>query len=101
MADYYANNKVDNPTGKMILDRNNPSVPMMLGRYQPDFANIHFNLGRIYLAQGNIERAIRKFKVTLILEPDYYYAHYYLGEAYLKQSEFDKAQKEFRSLLDQ
>ena len=67
--------------------------------YQPAFAELHFNLGKVYLAAGNVNKAIRKFKVTLILDPELHEAHYYLAEAYMKKKEYVKASEEFRSAM--
>ncbi len=75
------------------------ALSLALWEHQPVFAHIHFNLGRIYMAQGDVSRAIRKFKVTIILQPNFQYAHYYLGYAYMKTGQFDKAASEFRTYL--
>jgi hypothetical protein len=70
-----------------------------LWEYQPAFADTHFALGCVLLAQGNIDAAIRKFRVALILNPALPDVHLYLAEAYMKRKEFDNASKEFHFIL--
>lgn len=86
--------------GTVLANQDKSSAFAKLGKYQPLFANLHFALGRIYMVQGDLDGAIKKFNVTLVLEPDNPEAHLYLAEAYMKRNEFDKARKEFRFILD-
>ncbi|MFA4828051.1 MAG: tetratricopeptide repeat protein [Thermodesulfovibrionales bacterium] len=70
-----------------------------LWEYQPCFADAHFYLGLVYLAQGNSEKAMRKFKVATILKPDFVEAHYSIGNLYQKQGKFNEAIKEYQDVL--
>ncbi|MFA4830048.1 MAG: tetratricopeptide repeat protein, partial [Thermodesulfovibrionales bacterium] len=78
---------------------NQADINKTFWEYQPCFANTHFYLGRVYLAQGNIDKATRKFKVATILKPDFVEAHYNLGNVYRKQGKLDDAVKEYQTVL--
>jgi tetratricopeptide (TPR) repeat protein len=95
--DYYKDNR---SVGKILFSNGKrPSSTVKLYRYQPVFADLHFALGRIYLMQGDIDRAIRKFRVASVLQPDNTDAHLYLANAYMRKKDFDSARKEFRYVL--
>ena len=88
-----------NSSENRVLRNNMPFDLNTLREYQRAFADVHFALGRVFLAQGDIDKAIRKFKVTLILEPHFTRAHYYLSKAYMDKGQFDKARTEFQTFL--
>ena len=94
-----ANRKSDSSEGKFLTKNNKPFDLSALQEYQPAFAEIHFSLGRVLLAQGDFDRAIRKFKVALVLQPHLTKTHYYLSQAYLKKGQLNKARTEFRIFL--
>ncbi|MFA4830049.1 MAG: tetratricopeptide repeat protein [Thermodesulfovibrionales bacterium] len=78
---------------------NQADINKTFWEYQPCFADTHFNLGLVYLAQGHIDKAARKFKVATILSPDFAEAHYSLGNIYQKQGKFSDAIKEYETVL--
>lgn len=68
--------------------------------YIPIFAELHFHIGRVYFEKNDLENAIRKFKVAVILEPHFAMARSYLAMAYLKTCQFDKAKHEYGVILN-
>jgi hypothetical protein len=101
LATYYDQYMTDKSVGETrLVSQSRSSDISGLWKYQPDFADIHFALGRVYMTQGDIDRAIRKFRVTLALQPYNSTARRYLAEAYMKEGKFDRARKEFNILLE-
>src|SRR5688500_4507142 len=58
---------------------------------QPDLVVAHYNLARIYQAQGQFPRAIDAFKQSLRLNPAFTDAHHYLGIAYNTIERYEEA----------
>jgi hypothetical protein len=70
-----------------------------LAAYQPEFAIIHYNIGRALLAKNNQEEAIRKFKTVLVLQPHFVEARIALARIYVKKGLFHDASREYRLAL--
>jgi tetratricopeptide (TPR) repeat protein len=60
-------------------------------RLEPQFPGAHYNLGRVYLEAGDLERGVAEMQATLRLHPDFPEAHQALGMAYTEQGRFDDA----------
>ena len=60
----------------------------------PDFADAHFELGLIALAQGRTEQSIASLQRAVSLEPGFAAAHYRLGLAYKKAGNEAAAREE-------
>lgn len=71
----------------------------VLNGLTPSFADVHFEIGRIYFIQNKFDIAIRKFNVALRLHPDHKNARYYLAKTYLMRGEYGLAKREFDYLL--
>lgn len=63
-------------------------------RLNPDFADAHFELGLIALAEGKTEQSIVLLQKAVSLEPGFAAAHYRLGLAYKKAGNEMAAQEE-------
>lgn len=70
-----------------------------LNNYLPEYADVHFQMGQVYLAKNDIDRAIRKFKVALLLQPHYLGGRSLLAESYLKKGLIQDARREFSLAL--
>lgn len=70
-----------------------------LAAYQPKYADIHFNLGQIYLAKNDTDAAIRKFKTVLVLKPHSVDARTELAGIYMKKRMFSAASREYKFAL--
>ncbi len=69
----------------------------------PDFAEAHFELGLIALAQGKVDRGISALEKAVSLDPQLAAAHYRLGLAYQRIGNAPRAKEEldrFRALKD-
>jgi tetratricopeptide (TPR) repeat protein len=60
-------------------------------RLDPQFPSAHYNLGRLWLQQGELKRGMAEVKRALQLYPDFAQAHETLGMAYTEQGQLDKA----------
>jgi tetratricopeptide (TPR) repeat protein len=72
-------------------------------RLNPNFAEAHFELGLIALAQGKMEQSIAALQKAVSLEPELAAAHYRLGLAYKRVGNETRAQEElsrFRALKE-
>ncbi len=58
---------------------------------QPDYAELHRDLGGAFVAQGKIDEAIMYYQWALALQPDDAKAHVNLGRAFLMQGRLDEA----------
>jgi tetratricopeptide (TPR) repeat protein len=73
-------------------------------RLNPNFAEAHFELGVIALAQGKVEQAIVALEKAVNLDPRLATAHYRLGLAYRQTGNAARAKEEldrFRALKDE
>ncbi len=68
--------------------------------YQKDPSNLSplYQIGKIYLADGNYSKAQAMFEHILRLDPGNNDAHIYLGQSYIAQRELSKAKELFDSL---
>lgn len=57
----------------------------------PQFPSAHYNLGRLWLQQGELQRGIAEVERALQLYPDFAQAYETLGMAYSEQGQLDKA----------
>ena len=62
----------------------------------PDDADSHYNLGRLYGLTGRPDQAIDQFRETVRLEPANAEAHFNLGTAYAQKDQMNEAIAEFR-----
>jgi tetratricopeptide (TPR) repeat protein len=61
---------------------------------KPEFAPAHFELGRVYAAQNDYEKAVQEFLEAIRVDPKSPMAYYQLGLAYRKLGELKLAQQE-------
>lgn len=66
----------------------------------PDFAEVIFQLGRLYYNTGRTDEAISRFQQVIKFFPNHSNAHYSLGVVYAKQGRRDEALKEFEKVLE-
>jgi len=72
-------------------------------RLNPNFAEAHYELGLIALAQGKVEQGIGALEKAVSLDPQLAAAHYRLGLAYQRTGNSARAKEElnrFRALKD-
>ncbi len=69
-------------------------------RQDPSFPSARFNLGRMYLEQGETVRGIEEIEAAIRLHPEFAEAHETLGLAYLEQSEWETATRHLVRALD-
>lgn len=60
-------------------------------RIDPTFPNAHFNLGRTYLEQKQLQAGIKEVREALRLYPEFAEAHETLGLAYIEQEQWPEA----------
>ena len=58
-----------------------------------------YNLGQLYLREGNIEQAIKYFSDAVLIKPDQPTIHKNLGNLLMKQGRNNEAIEEFREVL--
>jgi tetratricopeptide (TPR) repeat protein len=69
----------------------------------PALSLADFQLGKLYLQQGDLRTAIAKLRRAIELKPDFVEAHFLLGKAYVKAGDRDRSREELaihRKLLD-
>ena len=57
----------------------------------PNYENVHSNLGLLYFRQGKLREAEALWKKTLELNPKYIAAYKYLAVYYFNQKDFNSA----------
>jgi protein O-GlcNAc transferase len=65
----------------------------------PDYADAHFDLGRIYALQGNMDRAMAEFAFIFRTEPRYAVYHFEFGRILESMKAIDRAKKEYKRAL--
>src|SRR5262249_29381777 len=68
-------------------------------RVYPDDAKAHNNLGSLYLAQGDLERAEALLNAALRINADFPEAEYNLGAVALRRKDFASARAHFERAL--
>jgi Tfp pilus assembly protein PilF len=63
----------------------------------PKFAEAYLQLGIVYSAQGEIQKAIDAFRTASAAKPNLAEAHFRLGQTYKKMGEASKARQEFQA----
>ncbi len=63
----------------------------------PEFADAYLQLGIVYTARGQTEKAIEAFQEATVARPNLAEAHFRLGNAYKKMGEASKARQEFQA----
>jgi tetratricopeptide (TPR) repeat protein len=63
----------------------------------PDFAEVHLQLGIVYAARSNDTDAIREYQAAVKLKPSLAAAHYRLAQAYSRTGQKEAAQRELDS----
>ena len=66
----------------------------------PPQALEHFRQGHKFLANKNLQEAIKEFQETVRLAPDSPLAQFWLGKAYFYNQETEPAEKSFKKVLD-
>ena len=70
-----------------------------IAAYQPEYANMHFNIGQVYLAKNDTDAAMKKFRAALVLRPRFVEARTALADIYMKKHQFRDASREYRLAL--
>lgn len=65
-----------------------------------NFAEVIFQLGRLYYNDGQIDKAARQFQKVIAFSPNHSNAHYSLGVIYARKGKRDEALKEFEKVLE-
>ena len=65
----------------------------------PDQAQARYYLGKIFLEQGDLERAAEQYRLALRLRADFPNAHYWLGNILLQQGQLEQAASEYQATL--
>ena len=65
----------------------------------PDQAQAHYYLGKIFLEQEDLEGAAEQFRSALRRRADFSNAHYWLGNIFLQQNHVEQAASEFQAAL--
>ena len=65
----------------------------------PDYAEAHFDLGRIYALKGDMNRALAEFGIIFRTEPQYAMYHFELGRIFESMKAIDRAKKEYDRAL--
>ena len=68
-------------------------------KIRPNFAAAFYNLGNVFLENGNIDKAIHHYLKSLKIKPNYTAALNNLGEALTKKGDYDKANYYFKRAL--
>lgn len=65
----------------------------------PDYAEAHFDLGRIYALRGDMNRGMAEFSFIFRTEPKYAMYHFELGRIFESMKAIDRAKKEYNRAL--
>lgn len=68
-------------------------------KYQPRFAETHYNLGRGLHELGRMDEAISSYQEAIRLKPGYVQAHDNLATAYAANGRLAEAEREYRAAL--
>jgi Tfp pilus assembly protein PilF len=66
-------------------------------RIDPKFAAAYLQLGVVYSARGEIDKAVAALKNASAADPNLAEAHFRLGQAYKKMDDAAKAREEFQA----
>lgn len=69
-------------------------------RYDPNYTDVLYNLGRTYRDTGDLDSAIVTFKKLLAIQPKDYESRTLLGEFYEEKGNLEEAIKEYKSVID-
>jgi tetratricopeptide (TPR) repeat protein len=83
--------------GKLEESRN---IYQAISKEHPETAEVHYGLGRIHAAAGDLAAAANSYRKACELFPPYGAAHYALGLAYRKLGQATESQQQF-SLYEQ
>ena len=67
---------------------------------KPDYADAHYQLGKLYIAKGDIENAIGHLETAVQSDPKKEYIHYQLSIAYRKANRAADADRELKTYSD-
>jgi len=65
----------------------------------PDYAEAHFDLGRIYALRGDMNRALSEFGIIFGTEPKYAIYHFEMGRIFESMNATDRAKREYERTL--
>lgn len=72
---------------------------MLVSQYDPDFPNIHFNLGGLYLKRGKYDDAIAQYRQQIISDKSYLPAYQNLALSFEKSQIYDSADYYYRYVI--
>jgi tetratricopeptide (TPR) repeat protein len=72
---------------------------ILVQHYDPDFPNIHFDMGGLYLERGDYDKAISEYRTQIISDKDYLPAYLNLGLAFEKAQVYDSADYYYRYVI--
>jgi len=67
---------------------------------RPDYADAHYQLGKLYIGKGDIDTAIRELETAVRSDPKKDYIHYQLSIAYRKANRTADADRELKIYSD-
>lgn len=85
------------PRGQSIVvpGGKNQDLGSALAGYQVWFADLHYDIGLILMGKNDLDAAIRKFRVALLLQPYFYGARVSLARVYMAQRRYRDAAREY------
>src|SRR6185369_15384114 len=76
-----------------LLDKYN------IAAYQPEYAEIHYQIARVYIAKNDLDEALKKFKTVLVLQPHFIEARISVARIYMEKCQFADASREYKLAL--
>lgn len=74
--------------------------PQQSPAQEPSPAELEYQRGRVAMARGNLDEAMKAFQEAIKLDGNHADAHYYLGLAYTRKGRWKEAEPEFRRAIE-
>jgi tetratricopeptide (TPR) repeat protein len=97
IANYYYAVAVWKKAGNATVSEQIESLLNKAVRIDPKFAAAYLQLGVVYSARGEIDKAVAALKNASAADPNLAEAHFRLGQAYKKMDDAAKAREEFQA----
>jgi tetratricopeptide (TPR) repeat protein len=97
IANYYYAVAVWKKAGNATVSEQIESLLNKAVRIDPKFAAAYLQLGVVYSARGEIDKAVAALQEATAADPNLAEAHFRLGQAYKKMGDAAKAREEFQA----